>query len=320
MINADNLEWEKTSSSDTFNRIGSIHESKAIVLTAQGSIQKSSGRWRLLLLLILMLHIPASADAYDLEKHLGLYQVIESECELTKGLYNPCPETKFIELVKGTFSGIEPHEMAFVIWKASDDDSKAVYEAHLIRHHKNRLMEKERVWLTGPEDTGHQAYFVLKEGEIIEYRYKVTTTHHAGEIFKRDFKYRLVPVLRSKIKKFDLSYPDAIPSLEKDPDAYIHPADTIYEKAAVQGHEQAIEDLEAEKIFQGGFFLIFGACALLISVGLFIWPEVAATLPRRGLSLPHHPLIIRFLSAPLLFLFAVALIYYGIQTLQAVSE
>jgi hypothetical protein len=156
-----------------------------------------------------MLHIPSSADAYDLEKHLGLYKVVETKCELTKGLYNPCPEIKFFELVKGIFSGIEPDEVAFVIWKAGDGDLEAAYEAHPVRHHNNLVMEKDRVWLTGSKDTGHQAYFILKEGEIIEYRFRLTTTNNAGEIFKRDFKYQLVPVSRSKIKKFDLSYPDA---------------------------------------------------------------------------------------------------------------
>lgn len=177
--------------------------------TAKGSIQTSSGRWRLLLLLSLMLHIPSPANAYDLEKHLGLYKVVETECELTKGLYNPCPEIKFFELVKGIFSGIEPHEVAFVIWKAGDDDPEAAYEAHLVRHHQNLLMEKNRVWLTGSNDTDHQEYFILKDGKIIEYRFRLTTTNKAGEIFKRDFKYRLVPFSRSDLKKFELSYPDA---------------------------------------------------------------------------------------------------------------
>jgi TPR repeat protein len=102
-------------------------------------------------------------------------------------------------------------------------------------------------------------------------------------------------------------------------DAKVHAnervARQLFEKAAAQGHQQAIDYLEGERSFKGWFFLIFGACALPISVGIFIWPEVAATLPRRGFSLPHHPLIIRFLSAPLLFLFAFALIYYGVQAL-----
>jgi TPR repeat protein len=102
-------------------------------------------------------------------------------------------------------------------------------------------------------------------------------------------------------------------------DAKVHAnervARQLFEKAAAQGHQQAIDYLEGERSFKGWFFLIFGACVLPISVGIFIWPEVAATLPRRGLSLPHHPLIIRFLSAPLLFLFAFALIYYGVQAL-----
>lgn len=201
--------------------------------TVMGSIQTSGG-WKLLLLLLsLMLHIPLSADAYDLEKHLGLYKVVETKCELTKGLYNPCPEIKFFELVKGVFSGIEPHEVALVIWKAGDDDPEAAYEAHPVRHHKNLVMEKGRVWLTGSKDTGHQEYVVLKDGKIIEYRFKLTTTNNAGEIFNRDFTYQLVPVLRSKVEKFDLSYPDAIPSLERDREAYLNSSDAIYKKAEV---------------------------------------------------------------------------------------
>lgn len=102
-------------------------------------------------------------------------------------------------------------------------------------------------------------------------------------------------------------------------DAKVHAnervARQLFEKAAAQGHQQAIDYLEGERSFKGWFFLLFGACVLPISVGIFIWPEVVATLPRRALSLPHHPLIIRFLSAPLLLLFAFAMIYYGVQAL-----
>lgn len=92
-------------------------------------------------------------------------------------------------------------------------------------------------------------------------------------------------------------------------------AKQLFERAAAQGHEKSIDYLEKEGGFKGWFFLIFGIFMLPISVGIFLWPEVVAELPRRGLSLPHHPVIIRYLSAPLLFLFSLGWIYFGVQAL-----
>jgi hypothetical protein len=62
----------------------------------------------LFILLFLILPVvpdpcPAYADKYDLEKNLGLYRITETKCQLSDGLYNPCNEMSYIELVKGKF-------------------------------------------------------------------------------------------------------------------------------------------------------------------------------------------------------------------------
>jgi len=70
-------------------------------------------------------------------------------------------------------------------------------------------------------------------------------------------------------------------------------------KAADQGHEQAIKDLEKDKSITAWFLLIFGVFIMPFSIGLFKWPEVAER---------YNPFVIRYISAPLLFLMSLFLI------------
>ncbi len=78
------------------------------------------------------------------------------------------------------------------------------------------------------------------------------------------------------------------------------------EKAAAQGHEGAIKHLEGGETWMSWSFLIIGIIFLPISIGLFKWPEIAEK---------HNPVIIRYLSAPLVFLFSLFGIIYGFTTL-----
>lgn len=191
-------------------------------------------RWILFLLLILMLQPwPHVANAYNLEKHLGLYEVVKTQCELTKGLFNPCPGIKYMELVKGRFYGVEPDEVAFVIWKVDENDPIAAYEAELVMHHKNLPLEDNKIWLAGTKDSSHQRYFTLKGENIIQYRFLLTQTNKAGDVFKRDFNYHLTPVSRADINKVRLSYPDAFPAHEEDQETYLNSSDSIYKKAVI---------------------------------------------------------------------------------------
>lgn len=184
--------------------------------------------------MLLLLPCVSGAETDNLEKYMGLYQVVDSECEATEGVYNPCPEIIFFEIVKGIFSGVGPDEAAFVIWKVYDDDPEASYEAGLVKQHKSLTRQGNKLWLVGSEHADHQEYLLFKEGKIAGYRFFMKKANAAGEIIKRDFNYQLAPVTRKEIKKFRLSYPDAIPSLEADQDKYQNSCDAIYKKATIK--------------------------------------------------------------------------------------
>ncbi len=76
-----------------------------------------------------------------------------------------------------------------------------------------------------------------------------------------------------------------------------------YEKAAAQGHEKAIAQLERDKNLTGWFTIPLGVFFLLVSIVLFIWPHVTS----------HNPFIIRFVSAPLIFITGVAMLQMGLK-------
>jgi hypothetical protein len=99
--------------------------------------QKTFNFFLILPLVGLLLTITkSSVQAYDLEKHMGLYKVVEAKCEPTKGSFNICPEIKFIELVKGKFYDIGPDDLAVVLWRMDPDNPEALYEASLVENHK----------------------------------------------------------------------------------------------------------------------------------------------------------------------------------------
>jgi hypothetical protein len=51
-------------------------------------------------------------------------------------------------------------------------------------------------------------YFLLKGGKLYSYHFKLTRKNKAGEIFYRDFNYKLKKTSRDKINKYRLEYPD----------------------------------------------------------------------------------------------------------------
>jgi uncharacterized protein len=73
-------------------------------------------------------------------------------------------------------------------------------------------------------------------------------------------------------------------------------------KAAAQGHEQAQKVLKADTNWMGWSFLIIGIIFLPISIGLFAWPEVAEK---------YNPILIRYVSAPLVFIMCIFLLIEG---------
>ena len=167
-----------------------------------------------LLIIFLITTIPniSCADEYNLENNIGLYKVIETNCEISDGLYNPCGEIKFIELVKGKFYGIKPDELALVFWRCDDSSNEygCAYESQQIKNHKKIFISDNNVFLSQEtnQNKPRKEFFMMKDGKIFSYHYKLTTKNKAGEMFFRDFNYKLIKTSRDKISSYKLLYPD----------------------------------------------------------------------------------------------------------------
>jgi hypothetical protein len=194
-----------------------------------------------LLLILVSITALSYAEEYDLEKHQGLYKVVETKCELSKGLHNPCPDTKFFELVKGRFYGIGPDDMAFVTWKVYQTDPIAGYEASLVKNHKTLLLRDNKIWLTVRENKTEteKEFFILRDGQISGYQFIYIHKNKAGNTFSRNLNYKLAPTSRDKIGNVKLLYPDnsddtskALPFFDEDRKIYKNSNDSI-SKAAV---------------------------------------------------------------------------------------
>ncbi len=169
----------------------------------------------LYLFAIILLFSSCISSTYNLENKIGLYKVIETECSLTQGEFNPCNEIRFIEIVKGQFFGIEPDQLALVFWR-SGDDPELLYEVYEIRNHRQKLQEEKKIWLTNEHIENEKAFFILEDkkeffiiesGKITDYIFHLQQKNQAGEVFIRDFRYKLSPISRSEIVEFKLNYP-----------------------------------------------------------------------------------------------------------------
>jgi len=90
-------------------------------------------------------------------------------------------------------------------------------------------------------------------------------------------------------------------------DAQLHAgsrtAKQLFEKAAAQGHKNAIAELERNSTLTGWFMTGLGVLFLPFAMGLFIWPDVTE----------HNPWIIRYVSAPLIFLTGIVMLIEGLK-------
>lgn len=268
------------------------------------SCRLSLFKYSFILLVFLMLPCIAKAWTDNLENYLGLYKVVATRCEVTKGVYNPCPEIRFFEIVKGIFAGIGPDEAAFVIWKIHEDDPEATYEAGLVKQHKSLNRQEDKLWLFDSKNSDSQEYLVITDGKISGYRFFMTRKNAAGDVFIRDFNYKLVPITRKEITNFRLLYPEATPDSSQETD------DVTFRMTA-----DADAAAKKDKLVTGWFLILFGLFCLPFGIGIFLWPDVVPQKRKGALTLPHHPLIIRFLSAPLICIFGIAMIAFGIQSL-----
>ncbi len=183
-----------------------------------------------------------SAHAYNLEKHLGLYKVVEIKCELTKGLVNRCSDIKFFELVKGKFYDMSSDDMAFVEWAVYEDDPVVGHGASLVRNYKNLLLRDNKIWITDRENKTEteKEFFILEDNKICGYQFIYIHKNKAGKTFSRNFYFKLTPTSRDEIGDIKLLYPDnsddtakALPFFEEDVNSYKNSNDSIYKYAVI---------------------------------------------------------------------------------------
>jgi hypothetical protein len=104
-------------------------------------------------------------DNTDKSLPLGLYKVVEHECDYPSGAPEDCSQTKYIELVNGVFYGIGKDEAAFVTWLADNPDIQHEYIARDLRHgfflNSHKFIVKDDVF--------SKEWFVIRNAAITDY-------------------------------------------------------------------------------------------------------------------------------------------------------
>ncbi|GEM_PF-3957453 len=154
-------------------------------------------------------HKPEHHSRSNIEDHIGLYRITKSKCRLTKGLFNPCENIKFLELVKGRFYGVSPDQLALVQWHAKPGSSEIEYTASLISDSRHVFQQGEKIWLVNHKDKNlsEEIFFLVKKNRITDYFFRSQSKNLSGKTVGRDFHYTLARISREKIKKYKLDYP-----------------------------------------------------------------------------------------------------------------
>jgi hypothetical protein len=66
--------------------------------------------------------------SFPKEPPLGLYQVIERTCQYPPGSTDECQRVQYIELVRGTFYGVEENEAALVFWTQGNEPTYTAFK------------------------------------------------------------------------------------------------------------------------------------------------------------------------------------------------
>ncbi|MDH5178186.1 MAG: hypothetical protein OEZ39_00845 [Gammaproteobacteria bacterium] len=145
----------------------------------------------------------ASEKSINPEQHIGLYEIINSECNVPNNEFNPCGSTLFFEIVKGQFVGVEKNELAYVFWSGDPKEgSELSYTSHLIRKHKSAKTADDIFWLNN--DSESQEYLVFSGGRLVGYH---VVYHGSNKTKRRSIHYRLKPVRRGNLPHVQMNYP-----------------------------------------------------------------------------------------------------------------
>lgn len=148
-------------------------------------------------LLLLTALASCSSRPSAIEEHIGLYAISESSCEVPQDAFDPCASTRYLEIVKGRFSGVQDDQLAYVFW--SGELPQLQYSATPIAEQASRAISDDRFQLT--DDADAQEYLLFSAGRLSGYQ----ASYAAG---KRTIRYELEAVRRSDLGNVRLVYPD----------------------------------------------------------------------------------------------------------------
>ena len=155
------------------------------------------------LVVVAVLNSCASIKSENIEKYIGLYQIVNSKCDGIQTQYNPCENTLFFEIVKGQFIGVENSQLAYVFWSGDPKiDAELQYTSHLIRNHQSSKISANKFWLNNEEIT--QEFLLFANGKLISYNV-IYTMNDKKDV--RQISYTLQPVQRGNLPNVRLNYP-----------------------------------------------------------------------------------------------------------------
>jgi len=155
------------------------------------------------LLLMSLSFVACAGDKVKQNIIIGLYEIIDRQCQVSAAALNECNNTKFIELVKGQFYGVKNNETAIVMWRGAKGE-ELLYQARKIKALEGLSPASKKIVIS--LDDSESESLKLIDGRVTEYSIKFSQSVKS-KTQPAFIHYTLKPVKRGLLPDYRMNYP-----------------------------------------------------------------------------------------------------------------
>lgn len=135
--------------------------------------------------------------------YINLYEVTERVCDVEGVAKDQCNKTRFIELVKGQFFGVNNNEVALVMWRG-DKGEELLYQARKLHPITDDMIISGVSYISNKKS--EEESLIFSNGVVTQYKFEIQSSGEEGEKVM-NIHYRLKPVRRGLIPDYRMNYP-----------------------------------------------------------------------------------------------------------------
>jgi hypothetical protein len=145
----------------------------------------------------------SGVKSIDINNYIGLYQVMDTDCNARESSFDSRGNTLFFEILKGQFVGIQNSEIGYFFWSGNPGiDSELQYTSHILSSKNTQKISSNIFWLSENKEAKEYLTFSNEKLEKVHLEYTTGTT--SGD---KVIEYTLKAVRRGSLPFVRMNYP-----------------------------------------------------------------------------------------------------------------